>query len=139
MKIALAQVNPTVGDFTGNSIRILQAAVDAKQRGADLAVFSELCLCGYLPQDLLERPGFIERNRTELLALAQKLPLPTIVGYVGQAHEKVGKPIANTAALIADGRVAFEQQKMLLPAYDVFDEARYFQPARTQSTFPSTD
>jgi NAD+ synthetase len=136
MKIALAQVNPTVGDFTGNSARILQAALDAKQRGADLAVFSELCLCGYLPQDLLERPGFIERNRTELLALAQKLPLPTIVGYVGQAHERVGKPIANTAALIANGRVVFEQQKMLLPAYDVFDEARYFQPARNQSVFP---
>ena len=69
MKIALAQFNPTVGDFAGNSARILDLACQAKQRGAELAVFSELCLCGYLPQDLLERPAFLERNRTELASL----------------------------------------------------------------------
>jgi NAD+ synthase/NAD+ synthase (glutamine-hydrolysing) len=136
MKIALAQFNPTVGDFDGNSARILKIAGEAKQRGAHLAVFSELCLCGYLPQDLLERPAFIERNRTELAALAHKLPIPAIIGYVGRAHQATGKSIANAAALVADGRIVFEQQKMLLPAYDVFDEARYFQPARQQSTFP---
>jgi NAD+ synthase (glutamine-hydrolysing) len=135
MKIALAQFNPTVGDFAGNSSRILSLAGQAKQRGADLAVFSELCLCGYLPQDLLERPAFIERNHTELAALAGKVPLPSIVGYAGRVKNGSGKAIANKAALICGGRVAFEQSKMLLPTYDVFDESRYFQPAERQSVF----
>jgi NAD+ synthetase len=133
MKIALAQFNPTVGDFDGNSARILEIASDAKTRGADLAVFSELCVCGYPPQDLLERPAFIERNHTQLAKLAKCIPMPSIVGYVGKAQDNTGKPVANTAALIADGRIIFEQRKMLLPTYDVFDESRYFQPAHSQS------
>jgi NAD+ synthase (glutamine-hydrolysing) len=135
MKIALAQINPTVGDFSGNAARILQTAERARQRGADLAVFSELCLCGYLPHDLIERPDFVERNRVELLRLAREVPLPCVVGYVGRAHKETGKPAANCAAVIADGRVLFEQQKMLLPTYDVFDETRYFQPAERQHVF----
>jgi NAD+ synthase (glutamine-hydrolysing) len=133
MKIALAQFNPIVGDFDGNSARILEIAREAKSRGADLAVFSELCVCGYPPQDLLERPAFIERNHTQLAKLAKCIPMPSIVGYVGKAQDNTGKPVANTAALIADGRVVFEQRKMLLPTYDVFDESRYFQPAHSQS------
>ena len=133
MKIALAQFNPTVGDFDGNSARILEIAREAKTRGADLAVFSELCVCGYPPQDLLERPAFIERNHTQLAKLAKLIPMPSIVGYVGKAQDNTGKPVANTAALIADGRIIFEQRKMLLPTYDVFDESRYFQPAHSQS------
>src|SRR6266516_4636422 len=84
MKIALAQFNPTVGDFAGNTARILALAARAKERGADLAVFSELCICGYLPQDLLERPAFIDRNQKELKQLAAKLPLPAIVGFGGE-------------------------------------------------------
>ena len=80
MKIALAQINPTVGDFAGNSEKIIDVARRAKERGADLVVFSELCLCGYLPLDLLERPQFLERNRTELSRVAKQLPLPAIVG-----------------------------------------------------------
>lgn len=135
MKIALAQFNPTVGDFTGNSARILSLAAQAKQRGADLAVFSELCLCGYLPQDLLERPAFIERNHSELQELAAKIPLPSIVGYAGRVTNGKGKSIANKAALICGGRIVFEQSKMLLPTYDVFDESRYFQPAERQTVF----
>ena len=115
MKIALAQFNPTVGDFAGNSACILSLAAQAKQRGADLAVFSELCLCGYLPQDLLERPAFIQRNHTALKELAAKIPLASVVGYAG--------------------RVANGTGKMLLPTYDVFDESRYFQPADHQSVF----
>src|SRR5260221_6478763 len=103
MKIALAQFNPTVGDFAGNSARILSLAAQAKQRGADLAVFSELCLCGYLPQDLLERPAFIERNHSELKNLAAKLPLPAIVGYVGRVKNGTGKSIANKAAFVCGG------------------------------------
>jgi NAD+ synthase (glutamine-hydrolysing) len=135
MKIALAQFNPTVGDFAGNSARILSLAAQAKQRAADLAVFSELCLCGYLPQDLLERPAFIDRNHQELKELAARIPLPSIVGYAGRVKNGAGKSIANKAALICGGRVVFEQSKMLLPTYDVFDESRYFQPAERQSVF----
>ena len=135
MKIALAQFNPTVGDFAGNSARILSLAEQAQRGGADLAVFSELCLCGYLPQDLLERPAFIDRNHQELKTLAAQLPLPCIVGYAGRVKNGSGKAIANKAALICDGRVVFEQSKMLLPTYDVFDESRYFQPATKQSVF----
>ncbi len=135
MKIALAQFNPTVGDFEGNSARILDITQRAQQRGADLAVFSELCLCGYLPLDLIERPQFIARNEKELACLAKKLPLPAIVGYAAHANESTGKAVANAAALLANGHIAFLQQKMLLPTYDVFDESRYFQPAREQNTF----
>ncbi len=134
--LALAQFNPTVGDFSGNASRILALASQAKSRGADLAVFSELCLCGYPPQDLVERPSFVERNSRELDLLARHISLPSIVGYVGRAQDDTGKPVANSAALLAGGIVAFEQRKMLLPTYDVFDESRYFQPAHSQYLLP---
>src|ERR1700724_3092142 len=134
MKIALAQFNPTIGDFAGNSARILALGAQAKERGAQLAVFSELCLCGYPPQDLLERPAFIERNLKELKELAKKVPLPSIVGFAGKVKSKRAKAVANKAALLCGGRIVFEQSKMLLPTYDVFDESRYFQPAEKQST-----
>jgi NAD+ synthase (glutamine-hydrolysing) len=136
MKIALAQFNPTVGDFEGNRARILEMAREAQSGGADLAVFSELCLCGYPPQDLIERPSFVERNQQELVCLAREIPLPALVGFVGKAQDDTGKPVANSAALIAPGKILFEQRKMLLPTYDVFDETRYFQPAHTQYSFP---
>jgi len=135
MKIALAQFNPTVGDFAGNTARILSLAAQAQERGAGLAVFTELCLCGYPPQDLLERPAFIERNHKELKKLAAKIPLPAVIGYAGRLKNGTGKSIGNKAALICDGRVVFEQSKMLLPTYDVFDESRYFQPADRQYVF----
>src|SRR5215471_18544578 len=135
MKIALAQFNPTVGDFAGNTARILSLAAQAQERGAGLAVFTELCLCGYPPQDLLERPAFIERNHRELKKLASKIALPAVIGYAGRVKNGTGKSIGNKAALICDGRVVFEQSKMLLPTYDVFDESRYFQPADRQYVF----
>jgi NAD+ synthase (glutamine-hydrolysing) len=136
MKIALAQFNPTIGDFEGNAARILELAAEAKAGGAELAVFSELCICGYPPQDLVERPSFAERNQQELVRLAKKIPLPSVVGFVGDAMDNTGKPVANSAALITKGKILFEQRKMLLPTYDVFDESRYFQPAHTQHVFP---
>ena len=108
MKVALAQFNPTVGDFAGNTARILALAARAKERGADLAVFSELCICGYFPQDLLERPAFVERNQKELKQLAAKIPLPSIVGYVGKNKKGTGNGISNRAALISGGKVLFE-------------------------------
>src|SRR5208282_1294133 len=136
MKIALAQFNPTIGDFEGNAARIVELAREAKAGGAELALFSELCLCGYPPQDLVERPSFVERNLEALASLAKSIPLASLVGYVGRAQDNTGKPVANCAALIADGRILVEQRKMLLPTYDVFDESRYFQPAHTQHAFP---
>ncbi|MGB9069254.1 MAG: NAD+ synthase [Candidatus Acidiferrales bacterium] len=135
MKIALAQFNPTVGDFEGNRTRILEMAREAKSGGAEIAVFSELCICGYPPQDLIERPSFAERNQQELIRLAQEISLPSLVGFVGKAQDNTGKPVANSAALIAHGKILFEQRKMLLPTYDVFDETRYFQPATIQHAF----
>ena len=132
MKAALAQINPTVGDFDGNAAKIRDAAAEARRRGADLAIFSELSLCGYPPLDLVERPAFVQRNLEELDRLAADVPLPSIVGLVGHAQDEVGKNVANCAALIGYGRVLFLQRKMLLPTYDVFDESRYFQPAHTQ-------
>src|SRR5271165_4587610 len=105
MKIALAQFNPTVGDFEGNAARILNLASQAKHRGADLAVFSELCVCGYLPLDLLERPNFLDRARDAVSCLAHKSPLPILVGYPARVPEAHGKPVANAAALLAGGRI----------------------------------
>jgi NAD+ synthase (glutamine-hydrolysing) len=136
MKIALAQINPTIGDFDGNRRRILQAAAQGSERGAQLAIFSELCLCGYPPFDLVERPAFVERNLAELDRLAREIVIPALVGYVGPAQDDTGKPVANCAALVGHGNVLFVQRKMLLPTYDVFDESRYFQPARSQHVFP---
>ncbi len=135
MKIALAQLNPTVGDFAGNSAKMLDFAQRARQLGADLAVFSELCLCGYLPMDLVERPHFIDQNERELASLAKQLPIPSIVGYAAHATGATGKSAANAAALLANGKIEFIQHKMLLPTYDVFDESRYFQPAAAQNVF----
>src|SRR5258707_3913280 len=139
MKIALAQFNPTVGDFAGNAARILNLAGQAKQRGADLAGFTELCLCGYPPQGLLERPTFLDRNMDELKELASKIPLPSLVGYAGRVKNTSGKSVANKAALLCGGRVVIEQSKMLLPTYDVFDESRYFQPADKQMVYSFQD
>ena len=135
MKIALAQLNPTVGDFAGNSAKILDFAKRAQRQGADLAVFSELCLCGYLPMDLIERPHFIDQNERELACLAKQVPIPSIVGYAARATGSTGKSAANAAALLANSKIEFVQHKMLLPTYDVFDESRYFQPAVAQNVF----
>src|SRR5438874_6090721 len=132
MKIALAQFNPTVGDFAGNTARILSLAAQAQERGAALAVFTELCLCGYPPQDLLERPAFIERNHSELKKLAAKIPLPAVVGYSGRVKNGTGKSIGNKAALICDRRVVFEQSKILLRTSDVYDDACPFHTAHLQ-------
>jgi len=132
VKVALAQINPTIGDFDGNAAKIRQNAAEAGRRGADLAIFSELSLCGYPPFDLVERPAFVQRNLEEIERLAAEISLPSIVGFVGRSQDDTGKTVANCAALIGYGRVLFLQRKMLLPTYDVFDESRYFQPAHSQ-------
>jgi NAD+ synthetase len=132
MKIALAQINSTVGDFAGNIDRIVKYARRAQERGADLVVFPELALCGYPPRDLVERPGFIRKSETELVRLAGLLPpVPVLVGYVRRSHAVQGKAAADAAALIKDGKVALDYTKILLPFYDVFDESRYFEPGQS--------
>ena len=131
MKIALAQINSTVGDFAGNIDRIVKFARRAQERGADLVVFPELALCGYPPRDLVERPGFIRKSEAELERLAGLLPpIATLVGYVRRSNAVQGKAAADAAALIKDGRVALDYTKILLPFYDVFDESRYFEPGQ---------
>ncbi|MBZ5543887.1 MAG: NAD+ synthase [Acidobacteriia bacterium] len=129
MKIALAQINTTVGDFTGNVDRIVAFACRAAERGADLAIFPELALCGYPPRDLVEKPEFVERSEAELQRLAGLLPpIAALVGYVRRSRSTQGKPVADAAALLHGGKVVLDYVKILLPFYDVFDESRYFEP-----------
>jgi len=130
VKIALAQVDTTVGDLRGNSEKILVALDEASRRGAALAVFPEQTLGGYPALDLWEEPGFAEANENALAALAKKVRgTAALVGFVSRSKLKVGKPARNSAALLHNGKVVAVRHKTLLPTYDVFDEARYFEPA----------
>jgi NAD+ synthase (glutamine-hydrolysing) len=128
MKIALLQLNPTVGDLQGNSALIASAARHAK--GADLAVTSELALLGYPPRDLLLNADFVERSWAALRFLAQELAdLPLLlVGLAEPNPGEAGRPLFNSAALLREGKVERTFKKTLLPTYDVFDEDRYFEP-----------
>jgi len=130
MKIAIAQINPRVGDIDGNLELIEAFARRAQAAGADLAVFPELALTGYPPLDLLERKNFIDANLAALGKLAAlKLKTALAVGYVDRNPARKGKPLHNAIALIDGGRVTARRFKSLLPTYDIFDEARYFEPA----------
>jgi NAD+ synthase (glutamine-hydrolysing) len=137
VKIALGQINPTVGDFSGNAAKIIDFAQRAKSAGAGLILFPELSVCGYPPRDLVERPSFVARNRgsTERIAAATT-GIAVICGLVTPADSDTGKSAMNSAALLTDGKIAFLQSKMLLPTYDVFDEMRNFAPAKSQQLFP---
>ncbi|MBS1849650.1 MAG: NAD+ synthase [Acidobacteria bacterium] len=137
MKIALGQINPTVGDFEGNSAKIIDYSRRAQAAGAALVLFPELSVCGYPPRDLVERPSFVARNRqaAEHIA-AETRGIAVICGLVTPALAGTGKSAMNSAALLRDGAVAFIQSKMLLPTYDVFDEMRTFAPATSQAVFP---
>jgi NAD+ synthase (glutamine-hydrolysing) len=136
MRIALAQINTTVGDFDGNAQRIIQFAQKALDERADLAVFPELALCGYPPRDLVERPDFIERAESELRRLAEALPpIPAWVGTVRRSGAGQGKQVSDVAALLHHGRIETDYAKILLPFYDVFDESRYFEPGREPLTY----
>ena len=133
VKIALGQINPTVGDFCGNAAKIIDFAVRARTAGAGLILFPELSVCGYPPRDLVERPAFVARNRESVEKIAAATAgIAVICGLVTPAEADTGKSVMNSAALLRDGRVDFVQSKMLLPTYDVFDEVRNFAPARSQ-------
>ena len=134
MRIALAQINPTVGDFRGNAAKIIDYSLRAKSAGVDLILFPELSVCGYPPRDLVERPWFIERNRQAAEGIAsQTIGISVICGLVTPAKSVTGKSVLNSAALLRDGKIAAIQSKRLLPTYDVFDEMRNFAPAEKQA------
>ncbi|HXC44926.1 MAG TPA: NAD+ synthase [Candidatus Dormibacteraeota bacterium] len=137
MKLALGQINPTVGDFSGNAAKIIDFSRRAQSVGAGLILFPELSVCGYPPRDLVERPSFLARNRESVERIAaQTQGISVICGLVTPADSETGKSAMNSAVLLQDGKVAFVQSKMLLPTYDVFDEMRNFAPAKSQSLFP---
>ncbi|MGQ9870673.1 NAD+ synthase [Leptodesmis sp.] len=143
MKIAIAQLNPTIGDIVGNAQSILAAAHQASSQGAQLLLTPELSLCGYPPRDLLMHPDFIEAMAQALAQLAQQLPpqLRTLVGVVTlnpDAGKEGGKPLFNSTALLSDGAIQQIFHKRLLPTYDVFDEDRYFEPGLQPNHFSLT-
>jgi len=137
VKIALGQINPTVGDFSGNAAKIVDFAHRAQSGGAGLVLFPELSVCGYPPRDLVERASFVAHNRETVEKIAvETRGIAVICGLVTPAEAETGKSVMNSAALLRDGKVAFLQSKMLLPTYDVFDEMRNFAPAKSQKLFP---
>ena len=137
VKIALGQINPTVGDFSGNAAKIIDFAQRAGAAGAGLILFPELSICGYPPRDLVERSSFVRKNRESAERIAAQTDgIAVICGMVTPADSETGKSVMNSAVLLMDGKIAFVQSKMLLPNYDVFDEMRNFAPARRQELFP---
>ena len=140
MKIALAQLNPTIGDITNNAKQIIAAAKDAAQQNARLLLTPELSLCGYPPKDLLFYPDFIESMNKELKAIARTLPknIAVLIGTVetnSHAHSKGQKPLYNSMTLLDGGEIKQIFHKRLLPTYDVFDEDRYFEPGYEANHF----
>lgn len=140
MKIAVSQINTTVGDFEGNMELILNGLRRAEKEKANLVVFPELSVCGYPPRDLLEKPNFIEQNLkyVEKIAKATK-NTAVVVGYVSLNDGSSGRRLFNSAGLLRNGEIHFVQHKTLLPEYDVFDEARHFEPAHCYGTYKLDD
>lgn len=130
MKIALGQINPTIGDIAGNARKISDAIATARRQGARLIIFPELSLVGYPPRDLLLKAHLVEANLAALETLARETSgdIAAIVGYVDRNPGKVGRPLHNSLAVMENGQIIARKHKTLLPTYDVFDEARYFEP-----------
>lgn len=136
MRIALGQIDTTVGDLTGNCARIADFAAQAAAKGAEVAVFPELAICGYPPEDLLLRPSFLAAHDAALHELATRMPkgLDVLVGCVApneMAATAGGRALHNAVALLQGGTARIVARKSLLPTYDVFDESRYFEPWKT--------
>lgn len=129
MKIGLAQYNPTVGAFQNNVVQMAGLALKAREKGCELVIFPELAISGYPPLDLLERREFIQENlRATDRLMSEVKGIAVLFGCVSLNTKGGGKPIYNTAVLFEDGKVLARVHKRLLPSYDIFDEARYFEP-----------
>ena len=136
VKIALVQTNPIVGAFDRNLRCILDWIDKAKRSGCDLVVFPELSLCGYPPQDLLERTSFLDAHDRALIDLINHLnDITCIIGAL-ERRSGPGKPLYNSAFVLEKNRIAYRARKQLLPTYDVFDETRYFEAGTTSTVFP---
>jgi len=130
MHIALAQINPIVGDISGNARKIVEFAQQADKKGADLVVFPEMCVTGYPPLDLLDNPVFIDSAEAAVHWIAENAPngIGILIGAPIRNPDASGKKLLNEAILLEYGRVIHRARKILLPTYDVFDETRYFSP-----------
>ena len=138
MRISIAQINSTIGDFDGNREKIVNFARRARgEQNAELVLFPELAVCGYPPMDLLDQDRFVELNIRGIHRLQRELPPDVAVGtgFVNRNPYAEGKSLVNDYIILYDGKIVFEQIKTLLPTYDVFDEARNFEPAREWSAF----
>jgi NAD+ synthase (glutamine-hydrolysing) len=137
MKIAVAQINSKIADFTENREKILTFSEQACRSGAEMVVFPELSVCGYPPLDLLTYEQFVDKNLASLDWLCEHLrpEMAVVVGYVDRNRSGRGKPLQNKLAVILGHKVVHTQAKTLLPTYDVFDEDRYFEPAVERALF----
>jgi NAD+ synthase (glutamine-hydrolysing) len=136
MKIALAQINPIIGDFTHNTEKIIAAAEKAIHLSCDLIIFSELIISGYPPRDLLEKKDFVDANLMHLQKLVTTIRgIGVICGVVDKNPNEKGNPLYNSAVLFDNGKILHHAYKRLLPTYDVFDERRYFEPGKECSPF----
>ncbi len=134
MKIALVQLNYHIGNFSSNAQKIIEHIKTAKANGAQLAVFSELSICGYSPLDMLEQTDFIEQCNHALLQIAQQCSgIAAIVGAPTPNNQPRGKNLFNSACLLVNGKIEQVINKSLLPTYDIFDEYRYFEPGQNQN------
>ena len=135
MRIALAQINPTVGDIAHNTRKILEFIHRAQGQAADLVVFPELSIPGYPPKDLLLKEQFVNDNLRALGLIASRVQgIDVVVGYAERNTQPIGRPLHNAVALLRDGRIVSKHFKTLLPTYDVFDESRYFEPGPVSET-----
>jgi NAD+ synthetase len=136
LKIGLLQLNPTIGDFAANREKLLSAYAQAVARGAEFVLAPELFLCGYPPRDLLQRPDFIDANLVALAETAAQIgAVPLCAGFADKNSEPPGRALKNSAAVLQNGKIIWRTTKSLLPTYDVFDEDRYFEPAKKVEPF----
>ena len=140
MKIALAQINPVIGDFAYNVGRMAAYAEQAVERSCDLVIFPELAVSGYPPRDLLEKKDFVDANLHWLQRLMERVRgIGVICGFIDVNPSDAGKPLFNAAVLFENGRILQRVNKRLLPTYDVFDESRYFEPGTACRAAPYKD